>query len=99
MDMATESNADHLNICLTMQENTMDQSHLHTHVFRSMLPSWKHALLTSFLSTETVIAPFSSPNQDERSFSKITTAKSTGSSPFPYSSTTGLNVTESKGGP
>lgn len=48
MEMATESQADHLNICLTVWENIMHSFHLHTqNHFRSMLPSWKHALLIS----------------------------------------------------
>lgn len=72
-----------------------------TNISGSMLPSWKHALLISYcaVQTETVVAPISSPNQHERSFSKTTTAKLTGSSRFPSSSTPGLKMTERKGGP
>lgn len=72
-----------------------------TNIFRSMLPSWKHALLTSSyaVQTETVLAHISSANQHEKSFTKTTTVRLTCSSPFPFSFTTGLNVTERKGGP
>lgn len=80
MDMATESHADHVNICLTVQENIFKL----TNIFRSMLPSSKHVLIISCYAVQiqTVVAPISSTNQYKRSFSRTTTAKLTCSSQF-----------------
>lgn len=92
MDMATESHADHVNICLTVQENIFKL----TNIFRSMLPSSKHVLIISCYAVQiqTVVAPISSTNQYKRSFSRTTTAKLTCSSQFSIHSTTGLNRKE-----
>lgn len=102
MEMATESQADHLNICLTVWENIMHSSHLHTHNhFRSMLPSWKHALLISSYAVQRQWLHLFQVqiNMSEALVKQLNYSKINIQLPFSIRSTIGLNMTERKGAP